>query len=135
MRDGYTRKVETPERDLKWEDFAAKWRATIVGLSGDAAGSEWVVQASQTTIGRGEACDVKVDDDTMSKEHATLEFVGGGFRLRDLGSMNGMRLNGTEVKAAEIASGDRFQLGDHEFQLVVEQSEKAPRTWVLPDDA
>ena len=70
----------------------------------------------------------------MSKEHATLEFVSGSFRLRDLGSMNGVRLNGTEVKAAEIESGDRFQLGDHEFQFVLEQSEKAPRTWVLSDD-
>lgn len=134
MRDGYTRRVETPERDLKWEDFAAKWRATVVALSGDAAGNEWVVQGPQTTIGRSEACDFRVEDDTMSKEHATLEFVSGSFRLRDLGSMNGVRLNGTEVKAAEIESGDRFQLGDHEFQFVLEQSEKAPRTWVLSDD-
>ena len=135
MRDGYTRKVETPERDMKFEDFHAKWRASVVVLSGDAAGTEWEVQGPETTIGRGEGCDWSVDDDTLSKEHATIEFSNGGLRLRDLASMNGMLLNGTEVKAAELESGDRFQLGDHEFQFVLEARSKEPRTWVLPDDA
>jgi pSer/pThr/pTyr-binding forkhead associated (FHA) protein len=134
MRDGFTRRVETPERDVKWEDFAAKWRASVVVLSGDAAGTEWTVESPQTTIGRGDACEWKIDDDTMSKEHATLEFSNGVFRLRDLGSMNGVRLNGSEVRAAELENGDRFQLGDHEFQFVLQEREKAPRTWVVPDE-
>jgi predicted component of type VI protein secretion system len=135
MRDGYTRKVETPERDMKFEDFQAKWRASLVVLSGEAAGTEWEVQGPQTTIGRGDGCDWKVDDDTMSKEHATIEFSDGGLRLRDLASMNGILLNGTQVNAAELESGDRFQLGDHEFQFVLEARNKQPRTWVLPDDS
>lgn len=133
MRDGFTRKVETPERNLSWEEFSAKWRAFVVVLSGDEGGNEWEVEKPQTVIGRGDSCDWKIDDDTMSKEHATLEFSNGGFRLRDLGSMNGMLCNGRETKAAELESGDRFQLGDHEFQFVLEKREKAPRTWVVSD--
>jgi pSer/pThr/pTyr-binding forkhead associated (FHA) protein len=134
MRDGFTRKVETPERNVKWDDFSVKWRASVVVLSGDAAGTEWTVEAPQTTIGRGDACEWKIDDDTMSKEHATLEFGNGSFRLRDLGSMNGVRVNGSEVRAAELENGDHFQLGDHEFQFVLQEREKAPRTWVVHDE-
>jgi len=133
MRDGYTRQVETPEGDQKFEEFQAKWKASVVVLSGVAAGTEWEVQAAQTTIGRGDTCDCRVDDDTMSKEHAVIEFSNGCLRLRDLGSMNGLRLNGADVKAGELEAGDRFQLGDHEFQFVLQQREKTPKTWVLPD--
>ena len=133
MRDGFTRKVETPERDLRFEDFAARWKATVVVLSGDGAGTERVLDLPQTSIGRGPGCDWSLDDETMSKEHATVEFTAGGFRLRDLGSMNGMSVNGSESKAANLENGDRFRLGDHEFQYVLEERSQAPRTWVLPD--
>jgi pSer/pThr/pTyr-binding forkhead associated (FHA) protein len=134
MRDGFTRKLDAPERHESFEDFAAKCRASVVALSGEAAGTEWPVQKPVVSIGRGDSCDWKIDDDTLSKEHAALEFTSGGFRLRDLGSKNGIRVNGSDVKVAELESGDRFQLGSHEFQLVLEACEKQPRTWILPDD-
>jgi pSer/pThr/pTyr-binding forkhead associated (FHA) protein len=133
MRDGFTRKIATPQRDEPFEDFSARWQATLVVLSGDAAGTEWLVEKSRSTLGRAAECDFVISDGAMSKEHAALEFVGGGFRLRDLGSMNGMRVNGSDVKAADLKSGDRFQLGEHVFQFVLEAREKSPRTWVLPD--
>jgi len=133
MHDGMTRKVEAPQPKGSFDAFAARWRATVVLLSGPTAGSEWVVKSAQTSIGRGAGCDWVVEDDTLSKEHAALEFHEGGFRLRDLGSTNGMRVNGQEVAAADLENGDRFQLGDHEFQLVVQESEKAPRTWVVDE--
>jgi pSer/pThr/pTyr-binding forkhead associated (FHA) protein len=69
----------------------------------------------------------------MSKEHAALEFSGGGIRLRDLGSMNGLRVNGGATKVADLKNGDRFQIGEHEFQFVLEQRRRQPRTYVLPD--
>lgn len=132
MRDGFTRKVETPEKSQGFADYMTKWRASVVILSGDAAGTEWLVERPTQSIGRSTECDWTVADDSMSKEHAALEFSDGGFRLRDLGSMNGMIVNGSESRAADLKSGDRFQLGEHEFQFVLEKNGKA-RTWVLPD--
>lgn len=133
MRDGLTRQLEAPERNQAFEDFMAKWSAAVVILSGDAAGTEWLVEKPSTTIGRSADCDWNVADDAMSKEHATLEYTDGGFRLRDLGSRNGMLVNGSEIKAAELKGSDRFRLGEHEFQFIIEKRDKAPRTWVLPD--
>jgi predicted component of type VI protein secretion system len=135
MRDGFTRQIETPERNQGFEDFMAKWRATVVILSGDAAGSEWVVEQASNTIGRGDDCDWKVTDDSMSKEHATLEYANGGFRIRDLGSRNGMLVNGSESRASDLQNADRFQLGEHEFQFIIEKRDRASKTWVVPDDA
>ena len=134
MRDGRTRKLEVAERDESFDAFLSKWRATVVVLSGDAAGTEFELNQPNVSIGRGSQAHWKFADDAMSKEHAALEFANGGIRLRDLGSMNGTRVNDSEVKAADLKNGDRFQLGEYVFQFVLEKRRKQPRTYVLPDE-
>ena len=85
------------------------------------------------SLGRGDEATWKFPDDTMSKEHAALEVTGDRIRLRDLGSMNGIKLNGAETKVADLKNGDRFQLGKLVFQLVIEERRREPRTYVLED--
>jgi S-DNA-T family DNA segregation ATPase FtsK/SpoIIIE len=99
--------------------------------SGDAAGTEYEIDAPSISIGRGEDATWRFSDDSMSKEHAAIEFANGGIRLRDLGSMNGSTVNGADVKAADLKNGDRFQLGESTFQFVLEQRTRAPRTYVV----
>ncbi len=134
MRDGRTRKLEVVERDESFDAFLSEWRAVVVILSGDAAGTELEINQPNVSMGRGSESHWKFPDDAMSKEHAALEFANGGIRLRDLGSMNGTYLNESEVKAADLKSGDRFQLGQHVFQFVLEKRPKKPRTYVVPDE-
>ena len=133
MRDGYTRRVERPDESTP--DFVAfrkRWQASIVLLSGGDSGMEFVLEQPNTTLGRGESADLRFDDPSMSSEHAALEFFDASIRLRDLGSMNGTMLNGGEIKAAELKSGDRFQLGSHAFQFVLVDRPKKPRTYDVP---
>jgi pSer/pThr/pTyr-binding forkhead associated (FHA) protein len=134
MRDGRTRKLEVVERDESFDAFLSKWRAIVVVLSGETAGTEFELSQPNVSIGRGVEAHWTFADDAMSKAHAALEFANGGIRLRDLGSMNGTRLNEGEVKAADLKNGDRFQLGQHVFQFVLEERPKQPRTYVLPDE-
>ena len=134
MRDGFTQRVEVAQQDGPFEEFMAKWQATIVILSGDEAGSEHNVEKPNVSMGRGPDTDLAFDDSSMSREHAALEFVGGGIRLRDLGSLNGITVNGSEVKTAELKNGDRFKLGDHEFQFVLQKRPKRTKTYVVDDD-
>lgn len=133
MRDGRTRKLERPESDEGFEGWRARWRAVLVVLAGGAEGTEHPVEAAVVTLGRGPGVDVAFDDASMSREHAALEFASEGFRVRDLGSMNGTLLNGGEVLAAELKNGDRVQLGEHVLQFVLEERPRLPRTYVLPD--
>ncbi len=106
---------------------------TVVVLSGAAAGSEHELERPSVVLGRAPESGWSFQDDTMSKEHAALEFTGGGLRLRDLGSRNGTRVNGSDVRAADLKNGDRFQLGAHELQLVLERRPRRPRTYVVDD--
>jgi pSer/pThr/pTyr-binding forkhead associated (FHA) protein len=133
MRDGYTRQVERPDEfNPDFVAFQERWQASVVLLSGDDSGAEFALEQLSTTLGRGESAHLRFDDSSMSSEHAALEFFNAGIRLRDLGSMNGTTLNGSDVKAAELKNGDRFQLGSHEFQFVLVDRPKRRKTYDVP---
>jgi pSer/pThr/pTyr-binding forkhead associated (FHA) protein len=133
MRDGRTRKLAIGERDPGFTRFLAEFRASLVVVEGGIAGSEHEIDRPYISLGRGPGVDLAFQDPAMSKEHACLEWAGGALRLRDLGSMNGIRVNGAEIQVTDLKHGDRFQLGEHVFQLVLEQRRREPRTYVLPD--
>ena len=135
MRDGQTQKLEIisdGEGDL-FNDYAKSWKVSVVILSGPAAGSEYLLEERQVGVGRGAENAITINDQAMSKAHAVFEFSDNGYRIRDLGSMNGTLLNGSEIRVAELKHGDRVQMGEHTFQLVLEKREARPRTYVLPD--
>jgi pSer/pThr/pTyr-binding forkhead associated (FHA) protein len=134
MRDGFTVKLPTEAREDRFPEYREQWRAILVILSGGAAGSEFELEESSVTLGREPSGGLRFDDAAMSREHVVFEFVDGGFRVRDLGSMNGTLVNGSEARTAELKNGDRIQIGGHVFQFVLEQRERAPRTYVLPEE-
>ena len=134
MRDGLTRRIATPTGPDSLTDFLKLWRVMIVSVSGDQAGTEYELYRPCVTLGRGPDTDLKFDDEAMSREHAVLEFDGTSFRLRDLGSMNGLLLNGSEVRVAELKNGDRFELAEHAFQYLLNRRPREPKAYVLPDE-
>jgi pSer/pThr/pTyr-binding forkhead associated (FHA) protein len=70
------------------------------------------------TIGRGRNNDVAVKDKSLSRSHARLERHAEGYRVRDLGSANGIKVNGARVTGAmPIDPGDEVLLGQVVFFL------------------
>lgn len=134
MRDGRTRKLATASGAVAFADWVARWRPTIVVVVGGAEGSEFALDGERTTLGRGPGVTLAFPDDAMSREHAALEFAEDGFRIRDLGSRNGVCVNGADVPAADLKHGDRFQLGEHVFRFLVEERRRPPRTYLLPEE-
>jgi pSer/pThr/pTyr-binding forkhead associated (FHA) protein len=135
MKDGRTRRVGTRSAHEGEDGFLATHEASIVIASGPMAGSEVLLEKARVTLGRGTGCDVVLDHASISSEHAALELHDGGYRLRDLGSTNGVRVNGAKVSAADLKHGDRFELGALAFRYVVEERESAPPTHVLLDES
>ncbi len=134
MRDGYTR--ESPKSASGGTTFAAfieAWNPSLVILSGKLQGTDFPIERASTVIGRGPGVDLALDDETLSRQHATIEFAAGGLRLRDLGSLNGSSINGSPQDSGELKHGDRFQLGDLSFQLIVEQRPHTPKTHYIDD--
>jgi pSer/pThr/pTyr-binding forkhead associated (FHA) protein len=85
------------------------------------------------TVGRGDGADVVIEHDSVSHEHAAFELFDGGFRVRDLGSTNGVRVNGAKVSVADLKHGDRVELGSLALRYVVEKREAAPKTHRVSD--
>ena len=63
------------------------------------------------TIGRAEACRLVIAHGTVSRRHAAIKRVEGGFEVRDLGSLNGTWVNGWRVDRATVRPGDTLQIG------------------------
>ena len=77
--------------------------------------------ATKVTIGRGPENAIPLLDDQASRKHAVIEPDGrGGYRVRDLGSRNGTRLNEIRVEESPLKSGDVVRVGQHEFLIKVE---------------
>lgn len=65
-----------------------------------------------TTIGRGDACTIKLPVASVSKEHAKIEYKLGTFIVTDLQSANGVLVNSRVVRRASLKDGDILQLGE-----------------------
>ena len=68
-------------------------------------------QDERLLVGRHWACDVVLEDPTVSRRHAQLTFRDGAWLIRDLASKNGTFLNGASVIRASLRSGDVVAFG------------------------
>ena len=63
-------------------------------------------------LGRGADCDVQVNDKSVSKHHVEISLQPDGLYLKDLGSSNGTKVNGTSVTGpVSLRTGDALELG------------------------
>jgi hypothetical protein len=85
----------------------------LVVLTGPQAGERHPLGA-EATIGRGRAAVVRVRDPLASRLHARLRARPGGATLEDLGSKNGVRVNGVAVdrRPCLLAPGDEIAIGE-----------------------
>lgn len=66
-------------------------------------------------IGRGNECDLVLDEPGLSRRHAVIESLPDGLFLRDLGSANGSYLNGTRVRDSMLRHGDQIVVDSVRF--------------------
>jgi hypothetical protein len=78
---------------------------------GPAKGSRFLITQEGASIGRSPSNSIFLDDVTVSRSHATIEYVGGGFSLKDSGSLNGTYLNNVSITEQELKTGDEIQIG------------------------
>jgi hypothetical protein len=82
-----------------------------VVLSGSAAGARLPL-GSEQVLGRGTGADLRIPDPLASRRHARLRMAPGGATVEDLGSKNGVAVNGRRLRGARrLAPGDEIALG------------------------
>jgi hypothetical protein len=84
------------------------------------------------TIGRSDACDISVKDSSMSGKHAEVSKINGEIRVKDMGSANGIWLNGERVDDVELFDGDVLRLGQTSIRIDVVGGRKRPEAGLSP---
>jgi pSer/pThr/pTyr-binding forkhead associated (FHA) protein len=74
-------------------------------------------------IGRHLDCDVRIDSPKISRRHCCLAMAYDRVLIRDLGSRNGVRVNGRLVDEIRLHPGDELAIGPILFRLEAESEE------------
>ena len=100
-------------RDISSDSETAKPRLISIGSSDSR---EYQLSKRTVTIGSHRSNDVVIDDNTVSRRHATITHKTGGFELADLGSTNGTLVNGKRVRAPiPLGRGDEIKFGSARY--------------------
>ena len=84
----------------------------LLVLSGRRVGELHRLREGEPAIlGRGDGCDILIDDDGVSRRHASVEVHEGIVTLRDLGSHNGTWIGEERILTRVLHDGDRIRIG------------------------
>jgi pSer/pThr/pTyr-binding forkhead associated (FHA) protein len=88
-----------------------------------------------TRLGRGSENDIVIDCASVSVHHAEMERVEGGFQLRDIGSTNGIKIEGERREVIPLRDGLTLKIGDvaFDFQLSEEELDALSREKPMDD--
>jgi predicted component of type VI protein secretion system len=86
-----------------------------VQLVGLTEGLKIIVDKPILLLGRDPECDIQFDSRKISRRHCCVAQVGDQLVVRDLGSTNGIRINGIRVVEGHLSEGDELTVGNHRY--------------------
>jgi len=106
-----------PTPAINEEFFAglAAGDAVLIVHRGPNEGARFPLADAKVSIGRAREATIFLDDVTVSRKHAQLERGPDGWRVSDVGSLNGTYLNRERAEDAAVANGDEIQVGKYRF--------------------
>ncbi len=113
--------------------------ARLVVLTGPRAGACRAL-STELTLGRGRAADLRIPDPRASRVHARVRVGPGGAAIEDLGSKNGVLVNGVRIERRSwpLAPGDEVIVGETSLSIEdpwASRREAAPSRARLPEEA
>lgn len=85
----------------------------------DQAGQR-ITLPNQAIIGRMPGCDVQLDDPSVSRRHARISRANAGWLIEDLGSTNGVTVNGASVEREYLSGGEDIELGNVRMRFLAD---------------
>lgn len=93
-------------------------KGPLIILSEKFSKKEYPVRYWENSIGRSKSCDIKIDDPTISRNHAVLYRRKSGWLISDTGSKCGVIVNGERIKnRKKLLINDEITLGSKTFCL------------------
>ena len=68
-------------------------------------------------VGRRPSCDIRLEFPNVSSQHCELEWINGYWRLRDLHSANGTKVNGERIDEKFVQPGDTITIAKYQFEI------------------
>ena len=87
----------------------------LIAIAGSLKGSIFDLNEDEVYLGRDQSNQVSIDDLSVSRTHAVIRRVEGGYKIEDLGSHNGTLINDARGGERTLKQGDRIQLGGSYF--------------------
>ncbi len=102
-------------------------RVPITSLRLALSGTEIGLGLGEHVVGRGAECSVCIEDPLASRRHAVITVTPEGASIRDLGSRNGVLVNGDEIDGHhQLATGDLITLGSQAMTVVQIRRDSQP---------
>ena len=81
----------------------------------EVAGVTHTLVSAKTTVGRDSTADIQIGDNGLSRKHFEILWDGSSAVLRDLGSTNGVKVNGRKIDQVVLQNGTAFSAGRTQF--------------------
>lgn len=98
--------------------------AMVIVHRGPSKGARFLLDGESISIGRGNDCDIFLDDVTVSRKHASITKNGSIFEFSDLGSLNGSYINNVGVSSHALSNGDEIQIGKFHMLFIRAEASK-----------
>ncbi len=85
--------------------------ACVVVIYGEDLGKKYNLDGPSLIIGRSSKCDIQIDQESVSRNHAKIINSGSRVMIRDLGSTNGSYVNDQPVEEFILRDGDLIKIG------------------------
>ncbi len=103
----------------KTETFGKPLVAKVVIIQGSRQGEEISLKSFELSFGRSSKADVVINDHKLSRIHAKIIRFGTGYRIIDLNSHNGTRVNGVRILEHPLSSYDVIEFGDTKIKFLI----------------
>ncbi len=100
-------------------------KAILATYEADRPDLVFALPQGRIDIGRDPGCQFQLPDPEVSRRHAEVEAIPGGWCVRDLGSSNGTRVNGQAAQSRRLAHGDRIGIGPFEIWFLLDVDAEA----------
>jgi hypothetical protein len=108
--------VAAPLADQSASEAVGADGPVLIVRKGPEVGERFYLDRPRLTVGRDPESGIFLNDITVSREHAVLTLAAGEVTIEDVGSLNGVYINGASVTRTVLADGDSVQVG--RFQMM-----------------
>lgn len=92
--------------------------ASLNIIQGPQVGTHFELSKRPLSIGREAGRDIQITDPKVSRQHAVVRFVDGGYSIAVANARNGVKINGVKIEEeARLNEGDQIALGDSVLQF------------------